>query len=44
MCGGDVCPDRRACIGGECASCTSDTDCCPPLVCYPDGTCGSLLI
>ena len=44
MCGGDVCPDRRACIGGACAACTADSDCCAPLVCYPDGTCGSLLI
>jgi len=44
MCGGEGCTDRTACIGGACASCRSDADCCPPLVCYPDGTCGSLLI
>ncbi len=33
-----------ACIGGMCAPCASDADCCAPLVCYPDGTCGSLII
>lgn len=33
-----------ACIGGMCAPCTSDADCCAPLVCYPDGTCSALII
>ena len=44
MCGGDGCSDHTACVGGACVSCTADADCCAPLVCYPDGTCGSLLI
>jgi hypothetical protein len=44
MCGGAGCTDHTACIAGECTSCTADADCCAPLVCYPDGTCGSLLI
>jgi hypothetical protein len=45
-CGCDVaaCPDDRACVGGMCTSCTADADCCAPLVCYPDGTCGPLII
>jgi hypothetical protein len=41
---GDGCPDHRACVGGMCAACTSDDDCCGSLVCYGDGTCGPLLI
>lgn len=44
VCGTSMCVDHRACIGGACAACTSDADCCAPLICYPDGTCGSLLI
>jgi hypothetical protein len=44
MCGGEGCTDHTACIAGACTSCTADSDCCAPLVCYPDGTCGSLLI
>lgn len=44
MCGGTGCTDHTACIGGSCVSCTTDADCCAPLVCYPDGTCDSLLI
>jgi hypothetical protein len=45
MCGGDGCVDHTACIAGACAPCTMDSDCCPPLVCYPaTGTCGPLLI
>jgi hypothetical protein len=44
-CGADGCTDHTACIAGECGGlCTSDGDCCAPLVCYPDGTCGALLI
>lgn len=44
MCGGIGCSDHTACILGACTGCTSDADCCAPLVCYPDGTCDSLLI
>ncbi|MCC6877573.1 MAG: hypothetical protein IT378_24915 [Sandaracinaceae bacterium] len=40
---GEGCTDHRACIGGACAACTSDNDCCAPLVCHSNGTCGSLL-
>ena len=41
---GEGCPDHSGCVGGMCAACSSDADCCAPLVCYPDGTCGPLLI
>lgn len=34
---------RQACVDGECGPCRSDADCCSPLVCYSDGTCGPLL-
>jgi cytoskeletal protein CcmA (bactofilin family) len=34
---------RNACIDGECGPCRSDADCCAPLVCYANGTCGPLL-
>jgi len=35
----------EACIGGMCAPCTSDMDCCAPLVCYTaTGSCGPLII
>lgn len=44
MCGGVGCADRTACIAGVCTACSSDADCCAPLVCYPDGTCGSLIL
>jgi len=37
------CPGST-CVDGECAPCESDADCCDPLVCYPDGSCGPLLI
>ena len=40
---GAGCSDHHACIGGACASCRTDADCCAPLVCFPDGTCGDLL-
>jgi hypothetical protein len=42
-CGGTGCTDDRACIEGMCVGCSSDADCCAPLVCYGDGTCGPLL-
>ena len=42
---GRGCVDHHACIGGTCEACTSDADCCAPLVCYPStGLCGSLVI
>lgn len=42
---GEGCVDHHACVSGACAACTSDADCCAPLVCNPTtGTCGSLLI
>jgi len=44
VCGLSSCTDSRACVGGMCGSCTGDADCCAPLVCYPDGTCGPLLL
>lgn len=44
MCGVPGCTDHTACVAGECRGCTSDAECCAPLVCYPDGTCDSLLI
>jgi hypothetical protein len=28
-----------ACKGGSCVACTTNSDCCPPLSCQPDGTC-----
>ena len=30
--------DNQACVNGTCGSCTSDSQCCPPLVCI-DGRC-----
>jgi hypothetical protein len=41
---GSGCTDHHACLGGTCGACTMDSDCCFPLVCYPDGTCGDLLM
>lgn len=42
---GEGCVDHHACVGGMCVGCTSDADCCAPLVCNPStGSCGSLLI
>lgn len=32
-CGGD------ACVGGECGTCTTNADCCAPLICF-EGACG----
>jgi hypothetical protein len=37
------CPGNRACVEGECLDCRTDADCCEPLVCWPDGSCGSLM-
>lgn len=34
---------RQSCIDGECGPCQSDSDCCAPLVCLSNGTCGPLL-
>jgi hypothetical protein len=41
---GATCTDHSACIGGACTGCTTDADCCAPLVCYPGGHCGALLL
>jgi len=41
---GEGCTDHLGCVEGMCTACSSDADCCAPLVCHPDGTCGSLLI
>lgn len=35
---------KQVCKSGMCAGCTQDSDCCEPLVCYPDGRCGPLLL
>lgn len=32
----------QACIGGQCGSCTDDAQCCPPLLCWPDGVCAPM--
>lgn len=38
------CRSTQACVDGMCGACTTDADCCSPLVCDPaTGTCGSLL-
>jgi hypothetical protein len=37
----DVCGARSACVAGACAPCTTDSDCCFPLVCG-NGVCGPL--
>lgn len=42
---GQGCVDHTACIGGSCSACTSDADCCAPLVCNTtSGACEPLLI
>jgi hypothetical protein len=38
------CPSASGCSGGLCGGCTTDADCCAPLVCYPGEGCGQLLI
>ena len=35
---------QQACKNGMCTGCSTDADCCSPLVCYPDGRCGALLL
>jgi hypothetical protein len=32
-----------ACKGGACVACTTNSDCCPPQSCMPDGTCSVLV-
>ncbi|MDC3959161.1 hypothetical protein [Polyangium jinanense] len=42
-----ACTDCHDCVnptpacgpGGTCGPCNTDKDCCPPLVCTPNGTC-----
>ncbi|MDI1436031.1 DUF7305 domain-containing protein [Polyangium sorediatum] len=44
---GSACTDCHDCVnptpacgpGGQCGPCSTDKDCCPPLVCTPNGTC-----
>jgi hypothetical protein len=36
------CGTSQACVDGTCGKCTKDSDCCAPLICYADGTCGEL--
>jgi hypothetical protein len=38
------CPGNRACVDNVCIDCRTDADCCEPLVCWPDGSCGPLMI
>jgi hypothetical protein len=35
---------NQACINGMCGQCQTSADCCAPLVCLPDGTCGANII
>lgn len=35
---------QNSCKNGMCVGCEKDSDCCEPLVCYPDGRCGPLLL
>jgi hypothetical protein len=35
---------QSSCKNGMCVGCQKDSDCCEPLVCYPDGRCGPLLL
>jgi hypothetical protein len=39
LCGHQTCDEST----GECTGCTTDADCCAPLICYSDGRCGPLL-
>lgn len=42
---GAGCVDHHACVSGMCEACSTDADCCAPLVCNPTlGTCGPLII
>jgi hypothetical protein len=34
---------NQACVGGTCGACTTDADCCQPLYCLTDGTCGAVI-
>ena len=38
------CPGNRACVDNVCIDCRTDSDCCEPLVCWPDGSCGPLML
>ena len=35
---------NQACINGACGACRTSADCCAPLVCLVDGTCGANII
>lgn len=36
------CDSKQVCKGGTCTTCSADAECCPPLICYPNGQCGPL--
>jgi hypothetical protein len=38
------CTAGSACVDVECGMCSADSDCCPPLVCRGNGSCGALLL
>lgn len=38
------CAAGQTCKDNECTGCQADADCCPPLVCRANGTCGALLL
>ena len=41
--GCEDCSGGQTCLNAMCQACGSDADCCAPLVCNPDGSCGVLL-
>ncbi len=40
----ESCGSTKTCVNGSCGSCTTDADCCAPLVCYKNGRCGALVL
>ena len=41
--GCEDCSGGQTCLDSVCRTCMNDSDCCAPLVCNPDGSCGILL-